>query len=336
MNRCIHLHVKRAAYALILAWLLLILLSPIFLDVSASSTSTTLNPSADTYVVGDQGDSNYGSDEFFKIGHFSDHDYWVYIRFDLSSIPEGAAIISAKLKIYQYYQSSASGNLAVYRVTGDWSEEDITWNNKPSNADTASDTISTPTSSNVWVEFDVTDDVQGFVDGSYSNYGWVIKPEGWSGNGYAAYRSKEYSSSSYHPQLIVEYVEPNTVTQTVTETETVTETVTETTTVANTTITETQTETVTQTQTITETETQTITETMTTTQTINNTVTETVTTTVANTTYYTTIYETISPTYGNETANYYVDLTNQLMPLIMVIGVICTMLSLLLSATKGR
>ena len=167
------------------------------------------------------------------------------------------------------------------------------------------------------VIIDVTGDVEGFVNGSFSNYGWVIKCVDCSAV-VKNFASREYSDASKRPKLVVEYVEPNTVTTTVTQTITETQTVTETTTVANTTITETQTETIT------------------TTQTINNTVYSTVTTTVANTTYYTTIYETISPAYGNETANYYTDLANQLVPLVMVIGVICSLLGLLLSATGGR
>jgi len=331
---------------LLLAWLILMLTSPLFLGVEASSTTVTLNPSDDAHVYAYDSGSNYGSSEYVYVSGDSTFTYYGYIKFDLSSIPSGSAIVSAKLRLYGFYfYDAGTGNLEVYRVTGSWSESSITWDNKPGDAGSPTDTVAVPGSGNTWVEWDVTDDVQAFIDGTYDNYGWVIKR---TSGGRADFYAKE--KGDHLPELVIEYIPPNTVTvtetqtvtQTVTETETVTETITETqtTTVANTTITETQTSTITQTITETQTQTETVNQTITTTQTINNTVTETVTTTVANTTvtstYYSTIYETVSPTYGNQTVNYYTDLANQLMPLVMVIGVICTMLSLLLSATKGR
>ena len=289
---------------------------PFMMPIYATST-TSLSPTADAYVDEANPNNNYGSASTLDIGEDSNgNDDYIYIRFDLSGIPSDAVIVSAELKLYAKEGIADGKTVKIYRVLGDWSETGITWSNKPDNAANETDSAAIPSTNN-WMVLDVTGDVEGFVNGSFSNYGWVIKCVDCSAV-VKNFASREYSDASKRPKLVVEYVEPNTVTTTVTQTITETQTVTETTTVANTTITETQTETIT------------------TTQTINNTVYSTVTTTVANTTYYTTIYETISPAYGNETANYYVDLTNQLMPLIMVIGVICTMLSLLLSATKAR
>ena len=300
---------KRMLHGLILAYLILALISPFFLNVKAGSTTVTLTATDDSYVDSSTSGSNFNNN-YLKVGHYYSSEYIIYVKFDLSSIPSNAVIVSAKLKLTD--QSSSSIAVDVHRVTGgDWSEGSITWNNKPSYDSAVIDSATTGNDGDV-IEWDVTDVVQGWVDGSYSNYGFALTSDSDTAESF-------YSKEGGHaPELVVEYVEPNTVTQTITETQTVTETQT---------ITETQTET----QTVTETTTianTTITETQT--------ITETITTTVANTTYYTTIYETISPAYGNETVNYYTDLANQLTPLVMVIGVICTMLSLLLSATKGR
>ena len=320
--------VKRIVQGLILVYLLLVLISPFLLNVKAGSTSVTLTPIADAYTSKYDPDTNFGSNSELLVDGRDTYKKRAYLKFDLSSIPSGSVIISAKLKLLDHY--GANINICVHRVTGDWSETSITWNNQPG-YDADSIDCKTSWAVDTWGEWDVTSLVQGWVDGDYPNYGLVLISDD---NDLDKFHSKEYNGDD--PQLVIEYVEPNTVTQTITETVTETQTVTETTTVANTTITETETSTITQTITETQTQTETINQTITTTQTINNTVTETVTATVANTTYYTTIYETISPAYGNQTANYYTDLANQLMPLVMVIGVICTMLSLLLSATKGR
>ncbi|RLI40209.1 hypothetical protein DRO64_09375 [Candidatus Bathyarchaeota archaeon] len=309
---------KRISLISFILFNLLVILSMSLLPLAASTTTVTITPSDDAFVMTYHPNDNYGSEDTLNVDPRSSYLTISYIKFNLSDIPDGAVIVSAKLKLHDS-ASCSDVEIKVYRVDGgDWDESTITWNNKPTYDEGiayASFTSGDPG----WYEIDVTDLVEGWVNGSYNNYGLVLKPV--SGSCCDQFRSKEHPNGN-HPQLIVEYVEPNTVTTTVTQTitETQTQTVTETTTIANTTITETQTETIT------------------TTQTINNTVYSTVTTTLANTTvtttYYTTIYETTSPTYGNQTVNYYTDLANQLVPLVMVIGVICTMLSLLLSATK--
>jgi len=302
-------NLKGILYGLILVYLILALIFPL---TAASTTTITLDAVADAYVRSTEGNVNHGSDtELFAANDASGTDEITYIKFDLSSINPAAVVISAKLRLWVTFGGGVE--ICVYRVTSDWAENEITWNTMPSSVTESESCINVPLDSG-WAEWDITELVQAWINQTYNNYGVKIYPSG-AGN-YAHFASREYSETGYRPQLVIEYIEPNTVTQTITETQTVTETIT----VANTTITETQT----------------VSETITTTQTINNTVYSTVTTTVANTTYYTTIYETISPAYGNETVNYYTDLANQLVPLVMVIGVICTMLSLLLSATKGR
>jgi len=280
---------KKILHGLILVYLMLALISPFFLSVEANSMTVTLTPIDDAYVCSDAANLNFGSETVLKVGYKSGaYDCHSYIKFDLSSIPENAVIVSARLKLVDNKDSPSNVNVDVHRVMGDWDESSIKWSNKPDYDSTVISNAASGASGDV-IEWDVTDLVQAWVNGTYDNYGLVLI------GGYAdpveEFRSKETSNSDDKPKLVIEYVEPNTVTTTVT---------------------------------------QTITET----QTINNTVTETVTTTVANTTY--TVYETVSPTYGNQTANYYTDLANQLIPLVMVIGVICTMLSLLLSATAGR
>jgi len=267
---------------ILLAWLVIASILPLI--VFAEETSS-ITPQADAYVYEKYPSNNYGSETSIKVKSQSGSSKIGYILFNLT-IPSNSQILDAKLKIYNNVGGTYSAEVCVYRVTESWNENDVTWNSRPALGEEYD--CKTINSAGWWV-FDITDLVQGWVNGSYENYGLALSSDS---STELQFYSKDYSDPSYHPVLEITYQEP---TQTVT-----------------------------------------VTETITTTQTINNTVTETVTTTVANTTYYTTIYETVSPTYGNQTTNYYVDLTNQLMPLIMVIGVICTMLSLLLSATKGR
>jgi len=357
---------RKITVTLLLAWFLIAGLAS-FLPARSQTTYTVeYFPIDDAYVSQDSPDNNYGLSTEIKI---SDHTP-AYIKFDLSNFTLPVErIISAKLKLYVLGHSN-TGVIKGYYVSDDtWSEETITYNNKPSYDSSIKCSSQDVSTDNVWIEMDIKD----IIVQRLTQDDKIL-----SLRFYRLYTvrvaSKEYAEADKWPRLIIEY-EPytetttQTITETITVTDTITETVTETQTVTDTvTTTETViggTTTVTETQTITETQTETITQTIidtvyttetvyttqteTATQTITETVTNTATTTISQTTtewatetitvtttLTPTVTETVTPSYGNQTANYYTDLANQLVPLVMVIGVICSLLGLLLSATGGR
>ena len=171
-------------------------------------TTTISPPTDDTFVYSYSPDYNFGSNTYVSIRDRSDARARIFIRFDLSSIPSGATINLAKIRLYYYeYKVSdpAGKQTDVHRVLGSWDESTATWNNKPDIAPTPTSSTNMP-SSYGWVEWTVTDDVQGMVDGSYDNYGWCIKYHDetlTSGYSFAYFYSKEYDG--YDPELYVEY-----------------------------------------------------------------------------------------------------------------------------------
>jgi len=123
------------------------------------------------------------------------------LKFDLSSIPADVTIDSAILRLYLYNTDQAtSTTLTCRRLTGDWEENGVTWNNQPSdNTDSqAQSTISTGTD---WKEWNVTDMVRNWYSGDWTNYGLKITTEGTAKS--HSFRSKEYSSN--HPELVINY-----------------------------------------------------------------------------------------------------------------------------------
>jgi len=128
--------------------------------------------------------------------------YRSYIKFDLSEIPSNSVIFSANLFLYKS-RGPSNAPVNVSRVTGgDWNESTITWNNAPSCNTQYTDQNRTPVTG--WMMWDVTSDVQGFVNRSYYNYGWCIR----RGDNELSippiyFYSKEYGSNS--PYLRVEY-----------------------------------------------------------------------------------------------------------------------------------
>ena len=129
-------------------------------------------------------DENYGNYWDFLVQPdliYKDQLYqterWSFIRFDLSAIPSNSKIANAKLYLWPTgYGGSPDGRtIDCYRVTSSWSEENITWNNKPSFFSSITSSSIVPSDLGDLMIWDVTSDLQGFINGSYLNYGWVLK-----------------------------------------------------------------------------------------------------------------------------------------------------------------
>ncbi len=89
--------------------------------------------------------------------------------------------------------------LFIAQNSTDWDELSVTWNNKPLYGLFYS--ITAPSVLYDWWEIDVTDWVQGVVEGTYSNYGFQLFQ---SDTDYAGFsmRTKEGVSS---PELVLDY-----------------------------------------------------------------------------------------------------------------------------------
>ncbi|MCJ7571987.1 MAG: DNRLRE domain-containing protein, partial [Candidatus Thermoplasmatota archaeon] len=171
-----------------------------------------LYPTDDALIKHDNPDANYGSSVYFEIRN--DYGYrgssgWAWnslIKFDVSSISSRSTVSSAYLVIYyyNYFTTNPVGRtLRLYRATSLWNENTITWNNQPSYP-LLPTTSSTVPSSFGWMTWDVTRDVQDFIDGTKPNYGWKITDNIYWGKSdipETVFYPKEYSDSNYHPKL---------------------------------------------------------------------------------------------------------------------------------------
>jgi len=120
----------------------------------------------------------------------------------LITIPNGAVIDSA---IFYIWVREAGGNLVeVHRITADWDEATITWNSF--NGAYTADIFGTfDASSTGWKSVNITTLVQGWVDGTYPNYGLVLIQNSYP---WADYFSKDAPGSYPHPYLKVCYTAP--------------------------------------------------------------------------------------------------------------------------------
>lgn len=146
----------------------------------------------------------------------------ILVEFDLSSIPVDAVIVSADLELTARI-SYTGVDVGVYRITAPWLEDQATWNiastgNPWSSAggDYQSGAVTVVNPGSVTdgslVVFDVTSLVQSWVDGSVSNYGFLLKLTDEAASapdrGLPSHSSGA-STSGYRPALVVDYVVPS-------------------------------------------------------------------------------------------------------------------------------
>ena len=104
---------------------------------------TNLAPVADTYVRADAPTTNFGtltSEEVRSEDFEASATSYVYLRFNLSSIPAGAEIREASLTMTAFngYAHGGNGNVYVHFVTDDtWTETGAVWSTRPAQSSEA-------------------------------------------------------------------------------------------------------------------------------------------------------------------------------------------------------
>lgn len=165
----------------------------------------------DTWLNRDSQSQNYGSQTTALLGcHGSGDEYALMLAFDLSELPDRAAIASAKLYMQQCASLSKSTvTFDVYSVTGSWNENSITWNSMPVKIETPKYTKLTVTkaSADTWDSFDFT----GIVKDLKTNPGYTVELKNHDITDSADRRYYCYtkeSGSGRQPYLEIDYTLP--------------------------------------------------------------------------------------------------------------------------------
>lgn len=169
------------------------------------AATLTLTPTSDTCIgsAADKKDSNFGHYDANTIGIAGTGNFYSLYKFDISTIPAGATINSAMLKLYQSSHGyTASGQvMLVQRVLADWAENAVTWNTMPAALSTIHTLNATDTNGEYknWV---ITDLAKGWISGQYPNFGLMIGPQNDSA-WYGIFNSRENANNK--PQLLIDY-----------------------------------------------------------------------------------------------------------------------------------
>ena len=205
--------------------------------------TTTLQPDSagfDAHITDDAATTNFGTSIEMLIGDNSGSlniAARIIIKFDVSSISASDTVTSAILSLFEFnaqVSDSITWDTNLNRLLRDWVEGEATWNiwstgNNWTTAGAGSDgndrsaTISATvnldgTSADAFVAWGSTaqlvSDVQNFVDGGLSNYGWLLNAPDAEHRGGAPFalnkfRSSDYTTAADRPKLVIIHSAPS-------------------------------------------------------------------------------------------------------------------------------
>jgi len=154
-----------------------------------------ITPSADAYTNSSDPGSNHGAGPTLNVNGATEI---TYIQFPLSSIPPGATVSQATLKLYVDAVTTA-GSFNVNYVTGAWAESAITGELAPALGNMiASNVLVSAGDKNQYILINVTPAVEAWLNGSEANNGIALVANGALS---ASFDSKENTATGHSPEL---------------------------------------------------------------------------------------------------------------------------------------
>ena len=178
-------------------------------NAGGAITTYTVSVSDDAYIREDQPTNNYGNDAKLEVYQkwFASEGHRALYRYDIaaSGIPAGALVVSAVAKIF-VVTPDPSNSVTVHKVTTDWTEAAANWGNITADSSSIASIASNP-SAGQYVDVNITTLVRGWISGSITNQGIMLKSGFFSNKDLSEYTSKEYSTTSERPYLEIKVVD---------------------------------------------------------------------------------------------------------------------------------
>ncbi len=169
------------------------------LVLASLAAQAQITPLGDAFTYSADPTTNYGAYTLLEVDGAT---FTSYIQFPLSSIPAGATVSAATLKLYVNGVTTA-GSFNVDYVNGSWSESTITYDKAPALGGTIASNVSITTADkNQYILINVTSAVQAWLDGSEPNDGIALVANSTFN---ATFDSKENTTTSHPAELDVAY-----------------------------------------------------------------------------------------------------------------------------------
>jgi hypothetical protein len=128
--------------------------------------------------------SNYGNDDEVWVANSNNNASRSLFKFAVERLPRGAKVIDATLSLEHESGSDPNVSITAHRITSGWEEDEVTWRQRRSGISWNTDggdfdaavfaTTSVGPTSGIRYEWNLTDLVQGWVDGTYPNHGVIL------------------------------------------------------------------------------------------------------------------------------------------------------------------
>lgn len=176
--------------------------------------TVTLNSTADTTIYENSSTTNYGSNTKFITGKDNSgpgRNYRSLVKFDISTLPAGATVTSATLRLYQESSVSTSTiSIAAHKVTASWNENTVTWSSSGGGSYNATPlaTANVTLGTTGWKEWILPAGlIHEWVDFPATHFG-ILLNSGGGKNTRADFSSRENATSPQRPQLVIVYTTP--------------------------------------------------------------------------------------------------------------------------------
>ncbi|MEC0300994.1 family 10 glycosylhydrolase [Peribacillus frigoritolerans] len=176
-------------------------------EAATSSEIWVSTPSdvEDAFVSSQSPTTNYSMSQYLVVGKHQNFGITrSFLKFKLPPLPKGAVITSAKLSLYQYYNSTNQVTVDIKSVISSWSATTINWNNKPSVGSSISNAVvDTPS----WKDFFITDLVRSWYSGT-TNQGVTVQFRDETQVTKIFYSNNQSTYTTLKPKLTIAYSLP--------------------------------------------------------------------------------------------------------------------------------
>jgi len=176
----------------------------------AGATTVTFQPypalGKDALISKNYPDRNYGDHAGLLWGYGSG-EWQTFIEFiGLNDTQyQGATVTSAILSLYVHtVNGTTSDSFLCIPQDSSWDESTITWNNSPISIAGSAIVQYYPAGAG-WIDIDITTFVQNWLDGIWTNNGFVIFNQSTTSSNLNTHSSDYTADTSLRPKLVMEY-----------------------------------------------------------------------------------------------------------------------------------
>lgn len=177
-------------------------MSAVFNVIPPPKIESVLSPVKDAFVRSSVPRLNYGEEQEMLVGKTGGEDFNSLLQFNLSAIPLGMKLLSAKLRLYVEQTSLAGNPVSVYQIEEDWSEIGVTWASTPAYSKKITEIYADVAKE--YAEVDILDIVKGWYSGRLDNRGLFLNLNIRDDETFIRFGTRE-RGKGYAPQLVIEY-----------------------------------------------------------------------------------------------------------------------------------